>query len=866
MWRCLDCVGMPKFCWACCQSSHKNDPFHCIESWTGSYYTCASLRSLGVSNILGHGSETCPAIAHPGRFQHHHPWPKVPTTVIMVVVDTTGIHELLFAFCVFAGAEAADIQLLEMGFYPATPVQPRTVVTFRALDDILLTNKECKTSIMNYYNRLCRLTNDTFPHTVPDWYRDLLRVAHQWQNLKACKFHGIGYNNRLAPTAGQLAIACPTCPRPGINMPDNWQADPESYIHDVSVIMDGNFGAKHQHMKHLEDDVCLANGHCFRVTDKPYKAHLQTAVQLKQKLNCHEHQAVLAAGSDQGALEAMGISATACSRHGFFVPHCVVDFQKGEQRKNMDYSLYQMMVFLYGITTMLVLYDIWCFYRVHLQSCFRDSLAISLPDGLELLGGIDQFHVHDHHKECYARYSPNFIPGVGVQQTDVIELLWGNTNDIANSTRGQGTGSCQENVDNIMNDSNWNKLIRHSKRNTEVIDDLPVATDALPDITPKENAGKVKEWSDMAATPAAEHWTNPAAMDIYEVQTSKLPTRVQIQLDLTHSENLNADNCQLKGAASWISFGLRIEEQSDEPRTVEEAMENDDYVAEEDFEDAEAATAAALSTSGSTSLGAAALRAPAEPTAAGSGSAPPAQPEQLNIALPLCLGMQFCERHKLMGLVQMEHQLRTGQMNDALHRVWVSIRYKSLLYRTSVRKAKSNRKKLRSFDEVHLANSDVLEGARVYTDARCNKEEGIKLKELLATHQDLKKKELWANTALIEHAVRGASKESVLWFWGLEIDHTLKASGWLVEMAWVMWLHAHAHMSRLREEIKILQEEMERTRWMFKYERQLWEDRTGGRHAAWAAQQATLWETLCTHADAEFRDTQACYKVSRIFL
>ena len=50
----------------------------------------------------------------------------------------------------------------------------------------------------------------------------------------------------------------------------------------ASIMMDGNFSAQHQHMKNPEDDVQMADGHGFMTEDKPYKDHLQTAVQIKQ--------------------------------------------------------------------------------------------------------------------------------------------------------------------------------------------------------------------------------------------------------------------------------------------------------------------------------------------------------------------------------------------------------------------------------------------------------------------------------------------------------------------------------------------------------------------------------------------------------
>lgn len=86
---------------------------------------------------------------------------------IIVVVDTTGIHELPFDFCTCRNAPPPNEQLLRMGFYPATSQRPQTVFTFRVLDDFLLTNKECKTPALSYYTRLQRLTNNTFPHSVP---------------------------------------------------------------------------------------------------------------------------------------------------------------------------------------------------------------------------------------------------------------------------------------------------------------------------------------------------------------------------------------------------------------------------------------------------------------------------------------------------------------------------------------------------------------------------------------------------------------------------------------------------------------------------------------------------------------------------
>ncbi|TFK79312.1 hypothetical protein K466DRAFT_606245 [Polyporus arcularius HHB13444] len=89
---------------------------------------------------------------------------------MIVVVDTDGVQELPFTFCQCFGAPRQDLQILDLGLYPASSLHPRTVFTSRLLDDFLLSNKECNASARNYYNALRRRTNNAFPHMVPDRY------------------------------------------------------------------------------------------------------------------------------------------------------------------------------------------------------------------------------------------------------------------------------------------------------------------------------------------------------------------------------------------------------------------------------------------------------------------------------------------------------------------------------------------------------------------------------------------------------------------------------------------------------------------------------------------------------------------------
>ena len=117
------------------------------------------------------------------------------------------------------------------------------------------------------------------------------------------------------------------------------------------MVLDGNFAVQHKPTRRPGDDVALADGHAFMVETGPYRDHLRTAkkytevrqgsrmhhysytatlIESSKKLTCNEHRAVLSAAKKNTILDATGIGAAACSRHGFFIPHTAVDFDAGE--------------------------------------------------------------------------------------------------------------------------------------------------------------------------------------------------------------------------------------------------------------------------------------------------------------------------------------------------------------------------------------------------------------------------------------------------------------------------------------------------------------------------------------------------------
>ncbi|KAG1728213.1 hypothetical protein EDB19DRAFT_1897411 [Suillus lakei] len=229
----------------------------------------------------------------------------------MVIVDKSGVHCLKVRCCDCPNAMSPDIQMFQHGFFPASFNRPKTVFIFQVLDDFLLDNLECGTSAMNYYSKLWQMTLSMFPHLVLDQYRELMR-------LKTMKWHGFGHRSDN-PNAGDLALFCPACPQPGINVSlsgDESLDETPSWKYTRLFVMDGNFKAKHLHPIKPFDEVWLSDGLGFMVG----------------KDSCNNHRVVNQANAARHKLESMGIRGVACARHGCFVPHSMVDFQKGERQ------------------------------------------------------------------------------------------------------------------------------------------------------------------------------------------------------------------------------------------------------------------------------------------------------------------------------------------------------------------------------------------------------------------------------------------------------------------------------------------------------------------------------------------------------
>jgi hypothetical protein len=146
-----------------------------------------------------------------------------------VVLHDNGIHTVNIDFCGCDSAMRADpyIQLLRAGWYLATDKRPQTAATFSVLDTFHLHTLQAKTTAYDFYAVLERLTDATGLKP-PNRYQVFLRMTRQYRHLLMLKRAGRGHDRSgvWGTAAGELAVECPVCPNPQVNLPEGWEDAP----------------------------------------------------------------------------------------------------------------------------------------------------------------------------------------------------------------------------------------------------------------------------------------------------------------------------------------------------------------------------------------------------------------------------------------------------------------------------------------------------------------------------------------------------------------------------------------------------------------------------------------------------------------
>jgi hypothetical protein len=248
-------------------------------------------------------------------------------------------------------------------------------------------------------------------------------------------------------------------------------------------------------------------------------------------------------------------------------------------------------------------------------------------------------------------------------------------------------------------------------------------------------------------------------------------------------------------------------------------------------------------------------------------------PEDHPIILPSSLGWDWCVSHGLQPLAVKEAKLRCAQANGSIHHIRLALGFKSALFRTHVRTAKTQQTKTRAWNAIHSVDTTVHEHARIYSMAR---DLFRNIHDAYATGPDLPQlhtKDLNVETLVLGSEKAGQCNKQLSWIWSF--GHTVNSKGtWMDDCEWsfaclpcpcfhishmaverVHWLRAKAQFERWVEEQDSIYNEATWIPAYFHTKSEVWRKlmvfalhSSLKGHASYASYQMQAWEELSRSA------------------
>ncbi|KAH9483512.1 hypothetical protein JR316_0002980 [Psilocybe cubensis] len=346
-------------------------------------------------------------------------------------------------------------------------------------------------------------------------------MSRLWRWMKKLKWAGFaGHNGRTALSVGkgELAIFCPACPQPGINLPTNWREDTNQWVYKRIFVADGNFKADHVRSEKPSRDVWLSEGSGMIPDCTEYHAFLKSAIEALTGAPCENtFRAIQNSLLSKSPCDVTGIVGIACTQHGCYAPNALVDLFKGEQQKNVDFAFLAALAStgVHPDQGTMVIYDIVCQYIIWLLKRIKDHL----PNGLKIDRAIGMFHVHAHKDECFFRYAPTFIPGAACVCGEILESLWADLNAIFPAACTATLAHRAEILDDHACDSNHKKALGITRylcrRYLEAEETREKYRICFSNLTNAADPEAVQLWTKQIEHVEQHRLEDPKLMDIY---------------------------------------------------------------------------------------------------------------------------------------------------------------------------------------------------------------------------------------------------------------------------------------------------------------------------------------------------------------
>ncbi|KAI0702154.1 hypothetical protein C8Q76DRAFT_633263 [Earliella scabrosa] len=511
--RCRECSDCLPLCLPCLLAVHRHAPYHWVEEWTGRYFVRRDLSSLGFIRYLGHDGDICPTIASHDRALK----PRK-----MVITHVNGIHQCLVVPCeCYPPVELLD-QLLLAELFPATLIAPDTAFTFEVLADCHLDFLTSKKSTYDYVRKLQRRTDNSCASGVTDRYREFLWASRMWRII---------------------VTPCFTCPRPGVNLPPDWQNVPPklSYIYRIFLGADGNHSLQKKSKKDDPTDYSLGRhvgffndasklhgyNHAADARDNPEKV-VETCSGFKvtrsQKPGKFRY------------LDVTGVVAVTCIRHGCVQCQGLVDMLAGERFMLLDLALSGALESARALHEFLLTYDVGCSYVKNLLARWdKYKLPPHLRDIIQKMKVLlPQMHMLAHKDSCQTEYAVCYTLGAGHSNGESVEILWAVHNLAGLSTREMNGGGRHDALNDLFSFWNWTKNENMGKYlSRKLKEKLPLQLDQLVDFVKlSSRAGPALCWqwaqrlTDIDAPNACNHAQRAKERPrrVFRLDDSKVPS------------------------------------------------------------------------------------------------------------------------------------------------------------------------------------------------------------------------------------------------------------------------------------------------------------------------------------------------------
>ncbi|KAL0563258.1 hypothetical protein V5O48_018815, partial [Marasmius crinis-equi] len=241
-------------------------------------------------------------------------------------------------------------QLMRYRLYPGSVDTPATTFTFQCLTLFHNLTLQGKVTVYDFYHRLETLTDAVGLTIIKDRYDTFIWVICQWRFLKLLKRAGIGNVEKpdlddLEP--GSLAIQCPSCPTPGVNMSKTLDSIPPE--------------ERRRHVSSEEKDPGLSSGMAYFVPPGPYGEWVSTLPEQNNTSSCPGLAAMDQAETKYSkGYATTGVLFCLCSRHEMVQLKAAGDLNKGEKHGCGDYMVMYSQQETGSSLERVLVYDITC--------------------------------------------------------------------------------------------------------------------------------------------------------------------------------------------------------------------------------------------------------------------------------------------------------------------------------------------------------------------------------------------------------------------------------------------------------------------------------------------------------------------------